>query len=288
MCRVLPSTDSAALAASEHREAERVNHAQAAGQALERLRATRPLVHNITNFVAMDLSANALLAIGASPAMIHAVEESAEFTRIASALVINIGTLSSAWVTAMRSSAGAAREARKPWVLDPVGCGATTYRTSTALELATLEPAVIRGNASEIMALAGTKAGRTRGVDATDSSEAALAAARAVALEFGCVVGVTGRVDYVTDGDRVLAIEGSDEMLTRVTASGCALSAIVAAFLVVEPDALNATAYAFATFATAAERAARNAPGPGSARVRLVDELHALTAEIVQSAARIR
>lgn len=265
-----------------------MDHAQAAGQALERLRASRPLVHNITNFVAMDLSANALLAIGASPAMIHAVEEAAEFTRLASALVINIGTLSSAWVTAMRSSAAAAREAGKPWVLDPVGCGATSYRTSTALELASLEPAVIRGNASEIMALAGTKPGRTRGVDATDSSKAAVTAARALAQEFGCVVGVTGAVDYVTDGSLVLAVEGSHELITRVTASGCALSAIVAAFLAVEPDPLRATAYAFAAFAVAAQRAAHDAAGPGSARLRLLDELYTLTPAIVQHETLIR
>jgi hydroxyethylthiazole kinase len=263
------------------------DHAAAAGLALERLRATRPLVHNITNFVAMDLSANALLAIGASPAMIHAVEEAAEFTRLASALVINIGTLSSAWVTAMRSSAAAARDSRKPWVLDPVGCGATAYRTATAQELAALEPTLIRANASEIMALGGAKAESTRGVDSTDSSEIARRAAQEVAREFGCAVGVTGEVDYVTDGERTLAVHGSHPLITRVTATGCALSAICAAFLTVEPDPVLATAYAFTTFGTAVERACAGAPGPGTARVRLLDELHSLDAATLKAAVRI-
>lgn len=270
-----------------HESRDPQGHAAAAGGALVRLREQRPLVHNITNFVAMDLSANALLAIGASPAMIHAVEEAAEFTRIASALVINIGTLSSAWVTAMRSSAVAAREAGKPWVLDPVGCGATGYRTATALELAGLEPTLIRGNASEIMALGGTKRARTRGVDSTDSSELGRHAAIELARELGCIVGVTGEVDYVTDGRRTLAVHGSHQLITRITASGCALTAVSAAFLTVEPDPLLATAYAFAAFATAAERAAAGAPGPGTARVRLLDELHGLDAGVLRDSVRI-
>ena len=254
---------------------------------LSRIRAQRPLVQNITNFVAMDLSANALLAIGASPAMIHAVEEAAEFTRIASALVINIGTLSSAWVTGMRSSATAARDSRKPWVLDPVGCGATAYRTEVARELAAVGPTLIRGNASEIMALHGAKPGRTRGVDSTDSTEAARAAAQELALDYDCIVGVTGEVDFATDGRAVLAVHGSHALLTRVTATGCALSAICGAFLAVDPDPLQATAHAFAAYATAGERAAAGAAGPGSLRWRLLDELHNLDEAALREGVRI-
>jgi hydroxyethylthiazole kinase len=264
-----------------------MEHAAATAQSLARLRQQRPLVQSITNFVAMDLSANALLAIGASPAMIHAAEEAAEFTRIASALVINIGTLSSTWVTGMRSSAAAASESRKPWVLDPVGCGATAYRTEIARELAGFGPTLIRANASEIMALHGGKRGRTRGVESTDSAEAAREIAREVALDYSCVVGVTGEVDYVTDGTTTLAVHGSHALLTRVTATGCALSAICGAFLAVEPNALQATAHAFAAFATAGERAAAGASGPGTLRWRLLDELHNLGEAALRAGARI-
>jgi hydroxyethylthiazole kinase len=264
-----------------------MEQAAATAQSLASLRKQRPLVQNITNFVAMDLSANVLLAIGASPAMVHAVEEAAEFTRIANALVINIGTLSSTWVTGMRSGAAAAAESRKPWVLDPVGCGATAYRTEIARELAAFGPTLIRGNASEILALHGAKPGRTRGVDSTDSADAARSAAQELALDYNCVVGVTGEVDYVTDGRTVLAVHGSDALVTRVTAAGCALSAVCGAFLAVEPSPLHATAQAFAAYATAVQRAAAGAAGPGSLRWRLLDELHGLDEATLRAGARI-
>ena len=123
--------------------------------ALGDLRALRPLVQNITNYVAMTPSANVLLALGASPAMVHAVEEVEDFVAISDALAVNIGTLSPPWVAAMRAAAERAKALGKPWVLDPVGCGATPYRSAVAAELAALGPAVIRGNASEILSLAG-------------------------------------------------------------------------------------------------------------------------------------
>lgn len=264
-----------------------MDHAADVWTSLSRIRADRPLVQNISNFVAMDLSANALLAIGASPAMVHAAEEAAEFTRIAGALVINIGTLSASWVTSMRSSAVTARNLRKPWVLDPVGCGATAYRTDVARELAGLGPTLIRGNASEILALHGRRPGRTRGVDSTDSAEAARAAAIDLALDYSCVVGVTGEIDYVTNGGEMLAVHGSHPLLTRVTATGCALSAICGAFLAVEPNPLHAVSHAFAAFATAGERAAAGAPGPGTLRWRLLDELHNLDEAALQAGVHI-
>lgn len=264
-----------------------MDHAAEVWATLSRIRAERPLVQNITNFVAMDLSANALLAIGASPAMVHSAEEAAEFSRLAGALVVNIGTLSPSWVTGMRSGAVAARNARKPWVLDPVGCGATTYRTEIARELAGIGPTLVRGNASEILALHGGKRGRTRGVETTDSVDAAREVAREVALDYNCVVGVTGEVDYVTDGKADLAVHGSHALMTRITATGCALSAVCAAFLAVEDNALQATAQAFAAYATAAERAAAGAPGPGTLRWRLLDELHNLDEAALQVGVRI-
>src|SRR5882672_6040062 len=181
--------------------------------ALEALRARRPLVHNITNYVAMTVSANVLLALGASPAMVHAQEEVEDFVAISDALVVNIETLSPPWVAAMRRAVQAANEAGKPWVLDPVGCGATPYRTGTAAELAGLRPAIIRGNASEIMSLAGAAGAGGKGVDSTVRSDAALAAATALARKTGAVVAVTGETDYATDGAEVIEVHGGDPLM---------------------------------------------------------------------------
>lgn len=257
------------------------NHAAAAAAAIARVRQASPLVHNITNYVAMDVSANALLAVGASPAMVHAEAEVADFVGIASALVINIGTLSPAWVTAMHLAAERAVAGGKPWVLDPVGAGATPYRTTVAAELARRQPTVIRGNASEILALAGTieggsATGQTKGVDSVHGSEQAIDAARSLAMEFGCVVAVTGPVDYVTDGEAVLGVHNGHPLMTRVTALGCAATGVVGAFLAVQPEPLAATAYGLGVFGLAGEIAARDAAGPGTLRWRLLDALHQL------------
>jgi hydroxyethylthiazole kinase len=241
--------------------------------ALRTLRERSPLVHNITNYVAMDISANALLAIGAAPAMVHALEEVEEFTAISSALVVNIGTLSPQWVEAMRRAARRAGALGKPWVLDPVGAGATRYRTDTARELAGMRPTVIRGNASEILAVAGGAEG-TRGVDSTHASDDAVEAARGLARRTGSVVAVTGAVDYVTDGARMLSVANGHPMMTRVTALGCSATAIVGAFLAVHDDALFATAAALAVIGLAGEIAAREAPGPGTFRQKLLDALY--------------
>jgi hydroxyethylthiazole kinase len=262
------------------------DHAAAAAAALTRVREVAPLVHNITNYVAMDVSANALLAVGASPAMVHAEEEVADFVGIASALVVNIGTLSPSWVRAMNLAAERAAGAGKPWVLDPVGAGATAYRTAVARDLALQRPTVIRGNASEILALAAavegeTAAGETKGVDSVHGSDQAIDAARALATELGCVVAVTGPVDYVTDGTRMLGVRNGHPLMTRVTALGCALSGIVGAFLAVEKEPLSATAYALGVFGLAGEIAARQAPGPGTLRWRLIDALYQLDTEAV-------
>ncbi|HEX2206049.1 MAG TPA: hydroxyethylthiazole kinase [Longimicrobium sp.] len=243
--------------------------------ALDRLRDAGPLVHCITNYVAMDVTANALLAIGASPAMVHANEEVEEFVSISSALVVNIGTLSPAWVQAMERAVDRAVARGTPWVLDPVGAGATSYRTRTARELAARKPSVVRGNASEILSLAG-EVGGTRGVDSTRGAEEAAGVARELARGLGCVVAVTGAVDYVTDGRRMLAVEHGHPMMTRVTALGCALTGITGALLAVEGDPLLASAYALALFGLAGEMAASGAIGPGTLRVRLMDALHVL------------
>ena len=242
---------------------------------LRRLREVTPLVHNITNYVAMDVSANALLAVGAAPAMVHALEEVEEFVSISHALVVNIGTLSPEWVRAMHRAADRAVSLGKPWVLDPVGAGATKYRTDTARELAVRRPTVIRGNASEILAVAGGVEG-TRGVDSAHGSDDALATARALAARLGCVVAVTGAVDYVTDGSRTLSISNGHVMMTRVTALGCSATALVGAFLAAHDDAVFAAAAALAVIGLAGEIAARDADGPGTFRQRLLDALYAM------------
>lgn len=262
--------------------------------ALARLRAAGPLVHNITNYVVMNSTANALLAAGASPAMVHAVDEVEDFAAIAQALVVNIGTLSPPWVEAMRLAAARARAGGIPWVLDPVGAGATPYRTGVAVELARLAPTAIRGNASEILVLAGelASAGNApaagRGVDSAHDSGDAVEPARRLARSAGSLVAMTGAVDYVTDGERVVAIRNGHPMMTRVTGLGCTASALVAAFLTVaDGDAFGAAVSALAVLGVAGEIAAEGAPGPGSLQLRLLDALHALDERTLRARARI-
>ncbi|NEE00772.1 hydroxyethylthiazole kinase [Phytoactinopolyspora halotolerans] len=254
--------------------------------AFDAMRQQGPLVQNITNYVAMDLSANALLAAGASPAMVHAREEAADFAGIAGAVVVNIGTLSPSWVESMHDAARVARERGTPWVLDPVAAGATSYRTKTAAELLELNPTVVRGNASEILALAGA-AGSGKGVDSTDASSAAVDAAADLAGRTGGVVAVTGDVDVVTDGTRTVRVTGGDPMMAKVTAMGCAASAIVGAFLATADEPLLATVCALAVFGLAGERAAVGSPGPGTLRWRLLDELYTLNERAVISGVRL-
>ncbi|WGF90589.1 hydroxyethylthiazole kinase [Marinivivus vitaminiproducens] len=251
------------------------------------VRERNPLVQCITNYVAMDVAANVLLAAGASPAMVHDQDEAGEFTAIADAVTINIGTLSAHWVKGMHAAIAGAKRHRKPWVLDPVGVGATRHRTEIARDLALAGPAVIRGNASEILALAGAADGVTRGVDSTHTSDQALDAAAALARETGSIVAVTGAVDRVTDGNRVLSVENGHPLMTQVTALGCALTGLVGAYLAVRPDPLTATAHALAVFGLAGERAAATSEGPGSLRWRLLDELYGLDEAAVRQGVRL-
>ncbi|RUR29083.1 hydroxyethylthiazole kinase [Vreelandella nanhaiensis] len=247
--------------------------------ALFALQRATPLVHCITNYVAMNSTANCLLAIGASPAMLHAPEEVAEFTRLASALSINIGTPSPAWAEGMQLAASTAQESNTPWVFDPVAVGATRYRQTLSQTLLTYQPSAIRGNASEIMALAGL-ANAGRGVDATASTEEARESAIALAKRQGCIVAMTGESDFITDGTQQWRITGGHALMPRVTTLGCALSACVAAFIAARPEApLAATATAVASFAIAGARAGQQAAGPGSFQVALLDAFYQLTPE---------
>ncbi|MBK7540542.1 MAG: hydroxyethylthiazole kinase [Candidatus Competibacteraceae bacterium] len=243
---------------------------------LTAVRERRPLVHNITNFVVMNNTANALLALGASPAMVHSSDEVEDFVAISQALVVNIGTLYSEQIAAAKLAAITARAQGIPWILDPVGAGATPYRRAAAEALARLGPTVIRGNGSEILALAAGQAGRGKGVDSLDSAAAALDGARQVAAGAGAAVAITGAVDYVTDGQRVTTIENGHPLMARVTGLGCSATAVIGAFLAVERDAFTAAAAGLAVFGVAGEVAAERSPGPGSLQVALLDALYGL------------
>jgi len=257
------------------------------GTALARMRDSAPLVQNITNFVAMTTMANVLLAAGVSPAMVHAREEVEEFGKLIGALTVNIGTLTPAWVESMMLAAHAANDNSKPWVLDPVGAGATSYRTGTARSLAALKPTIIRGNASEIMALAG-EAASGKGVDAGDAVSAADAAARRLCKDTGAVVAVTGPADLVIAPDgRRAEIANGHPLMPRVTALGCALTGIVAAFAATSDDAFEATVSALTYYGIAGEHAAMSTSHPGTFYVSFLDALHALEPKTVNAAAKV-
>lgn len=245
-------------------------------QDIQIIRAEVPLVLNITNYVVMNTTANALLAVGAAPVMAHAVEEVEEMTQLARALVLNIGTLSAPWVAAMFKAGKAARARGIPIVLDPVGCGATAFRTATAQRLvAELQPTVIRGNASEIRALVRSSAG-AKGVDSQHSPDEVYADAGALSASAGCVVSVSGPVDLVVAGGSVARIENGHPMMTRVTGMGCTASAITGAFVAVNPSPFKAAAHAMAVMGMAGEMAAEHALGSGGFQMHFLDALYGM------------
>jgi hydroxyethylthiazole kinase len=257
------------------------------GDSLRRLRETRPLVHQITNYVVMNETANATLAIGALPVMAHARDEVEEMVGLAGALVLNIGTLSRSWIEAMLLAGRAANARGVPVVLDPVGAGATRYRTETAKRiLDEVDVAVLRGNAGEVATLAGVEA-EVRGVESIGAAGPAAEVARDAASTLGVVASVTGSVDHVSDGDRVVAVENGHPLLASITGTGCMSSAITGAFLAVRPDdPLAAAAEALAAFGVAGENAAPGAKGPGSFHVNLYDALAALEPDLLDERAR--
>jgi hydroxyethylthiazole kinase len=242
---------------------------------LQAIRRRAPLIHNITNLVVTNTTANALLAVGASPAMVEGADEVEEFAELADALVINLGTMSSDRAAAIRLAAATAARIGKPWVLDPVAVGVIGYRSRLAADLLRLRPSAIRGNASEVMSLAGEPGGG-RGVDAGASAEAAGEAAAGLARRTGAVVAVTGAIDLVTDGARALTVANGHPLMTRVTGLGCTATALVGACLAVQPDRLLAVAHGLALIGVAGEIAAERCRGPGSLQMELLDALHAL------------
>ena len=258
------------------------------GASLRELRERKPLVHQITNYVVMNETANATLALGALPVMAHAREEVEEMVGLAGALVLNIGTLSPHWVEAMLLAGRAANAADVPVLLDPVGAGATRYRTDTARRLLDeVEISVLRGNQGEVATLVGVAA-EGRGVESIGVDGDPGELARRAASTLGVVASVTGPVDHVSDGDRVLAVANGHELLAAVTGTGCMSSALTGCFLAVKRDApLEAAAEALAAFGVAAEDAAVDAQGPGSFHVGLYDALAALDPATLDGRAKI-
>jgi hydroxyethylthiazole kinase len=240
-------------------------------------------VHNITNYVVMNTTANALLALGASPVMAHAEEEVAEMAGLAGALVINIGTLSRTWVHSMVLAGRAAHARQTPIVLDPVGAGATRFRTETAHRLLNEVPiSIIRGNASEIRALC-TADHVTKGVDSIHLSEDAFDAARALAARHNCVVSVSGATDIVVSSEAVIRVRNGHPMMPRVTGLGCVASALTGAFAAVNASRLRAAAHAMAVTGIAGELAIKDCHGPGTFQVYFLDALYLLRESDIHS-----
>ena len=257
------------------------------GDSLRRLRERKPLVHQITNYVVMNETANATLALGALPVMAHAREEVEEMAALAGALVLNIGTLSPHWVEAMIAAGRVANEHGVPVVLDPVGAGATRYRTDTARRiLDEVDVTVLRGNAGEIATLVGIDA-EVRGVESIAAGGDPAELARSAASQLGLVAAVTGVVDHVPDGRAVAAVSNGHPLLASITGTGCMSSAVTGCFLAVADSPFDGAAEALVAFGVAGEDAARVAAGPGSFHVALYDALAALDPATLDERAKV-
>lgn len=244
---------------------------------LEAIRKQSPLVHNITNFVVMNNTANALLAIGASPVMAHALEEVKDMVGIASALVLNMGTLNATWTTSMLTAGEEAHRLNKPTIFDPVGVGATPYRTATAKHIIeNCHPSIIRGNASEINALVEVDT-TTKGVDSTMNTTNALVAAQKLQKQTGAVIVVSGEIDYIVGADAIVSLHNGSSLMPRVTGMGCTATALLGAFAGVQADAFTAAVAGMAILGVAGEIATEKANGPGSLQIHLLDTLYTLT-----------
>jgi hydroxyethylthiazole kinase len=262
-------------------------YAEQAAANLAALREKKPLIHNITNFVVMNYTANALLAMGASPVMAHAPNEVEDMVTFAGALVLNIGTLTDEWVASMVAAGKRATERNTPIVLDPVGSGATALRTRSARRIiAATRLSVIRGNASEVLSLK-EEGSRTKGVDAIHSVEDAAEAARVLAGELGTTLAITGPVDLVTDGARVVRVKNGHPLMAIVTGTGCTATAAIGAFLAVDPEPVRAAATALAYFGLAGEVAAQKAGAPGSFMIQLLDALYTISPDQLAAGCRI-
>ncbi|MFP4200168.1 MAG: hydroxyethylthiazole kinase [Clostridia bacterium] len=254
---------------------------------LQTVRRETPLVHHITNLVVTNFTANATLAMGASPVMSHSIDEVQEMVSAARALVLNIGTLDARQIEAMIAAGREANRLGVPVVLDPVGVGATELRTRSVIEIMSeVEVDILRGNTSEIAIVGGTDSA-IRGVDAVGESADVARLARGVAAEMGCVVAATGPEDAVSDGRRTYRIQNGHPLMGAVTGTGCVATSVVAACDAVADDPVRAAVAGLSYLGCAAERASVSAEGPGSFAVHLLDELYGTTCEDYRAAARI-
>ena len=239
------------------------------------IRQIHPLIHNITNLVVMPTTANFLLALGAAPIMAHAQEELVEIIQLAQALVINIGTPDETWLTAIKQAQHAALKRNIPIVFDPVGAGASRYRTQASLTIIQRGIDVIRGNASEIMALLDTSI-TTKGVDSTQISSHALASAQTLAEQHRCIVVVSGQIDFIVSATQTITLNYGTPLLTKVVGMGCSLTAMIASFLAINPERFNACVHAMAWMGLVSEYAEKKSTGPGSFYSQLLDSLYSV------------
>lgn len=246
------------------------------------IRQTHPLIHNITNLVVMPTTANFLLALGAAPIMAHAQEELVEIIQLAQALVINIGTPDETWLTAIKQAQHAALKRNIPIVFDPVGAGASRYRTQASLTILQRGIDVIRGNASEIMALLDTSI-TTKGVDSTQISSHALAFAQTLAEQYRCIVVVSGQIDFIVSATQTIALDYGTPLLTKVVGMGCSLTAMIASFLAINPERFNACVHAMAWMGLVSEYAEKKSTGPGSFYSQLLDSLYSVQKHDLQA-----
>ena len=263
------------------------NYGATCAELLNRIRDRHPLIHHMTNFVVMNDTANATLALGALPVMAHAKEEVAEMVGAAGALVLNPGTLTPEWVESMLVAGTRANELGVPIVYDPVGVGATTLRTETGGRfLDRLKLAVVRGNSGEVGSLAGA-GGLVKGVESVEGVRDPEKVARELAARRKTVVAITGARDVISDGARVLGVDNGHAMLKTITGTGCMATTVVAIFCAVERDYLIATTAALACYGIAAQHAGRRAKAPGSFRTALLDALYQLTPTQVRAETKV-
>jgi hydroxyethylthiazole kinase len=258
-----------------------------AALAMRAVRERKPLIHHITNFVVMNETANITLACGASPVMAHAKEEAGDMAKQASAVVLNIGTLWPEQIEAMKIAGLAANERGLPVILDPVGAGATAYRTSAALDLLKdIEISLVRGNIAEISILAGLD-GEISGVDAIGEKGNSREAALALSAKFGCAAVVTGPIDTIAGHGKLLSVANGHEMMSKVTGTGCMATAVIAAFAAVNDDIEESASEALAAYGLAGQISAHTAKGPGTFHTLLYDSLANLTEDAIKAGARI-
>ncbi|MGD8264128.1 MAG: hydroxyethylthiazole kinase [Desulfobacterales bacterium] len=259
-----------------------------AAENIASVREKKPLIHNITNYVVMNYTANALLAMGASPVMAHAQNEVENMVSFAGALVLNIGTLTDDWITSMIKAGKRASEQKTPIILDPVGSGATPLRTNSAQKIINeANISVIRGNASEILSLR-QEDSKTKGVDSIHSVDEAAETAKILAEELQTTLAITGPVDLITDGKRVIRVSNGHSLMGYVTGTGCTATVVIGAFLAVDEDPLSATATALAFFGLAGEVAGQTAKAPGTFMIHLLDALYTITPDQLQEGCKIQ